>query len=392
MGQAKKKMMEEEERGFSTDTENWVCADEFPFQSYLRTDIANNGTDNICTYCGRYTHTLPLSDIVEKVYNGIVEVFENPADTLPFESGNDGWGDLDGTGLHKEGAGYILRDGHHIMTTYETLEEAGFEPRSEELLSDISDSINQDDWVYKNLLYSTDDEVLEFNWETFWENTINDFKAGKTYSDIKRDNEVYLNYMKEALSRNLLTLTKTLKKGFELFRCVNYKDVPDPIEPKHLWAPPVKFASSQRMSRQGQSRFYASFDAKTPLKEAVINTTGETACLATFELTQDVKILDFTNLPAARILNCPDLLAYRFFNLFANDITQPVGDNEKEKYVPTQIMRDIIEDSFSEAGIMGIKYDSVKGTHSQNVVLFLDDETCGGYLSLKKVEQHRPTP
>lgn len=392
MGQAKKYMMEEEERGYSIDSEKWICADEFPHQSYLRYYIGKSFEDHICSYCGEDKQCLSLNAIVEKVYDAIEEVFEDPSASLPFESSDDTWGDLDGTGLHKEGAGFVLPDHHHIMTTTEALEEAGFEPRTDQIIDDISESIHQGYWVYRDLMYSTDQEILEFNWQTFWENTIKDAKSGKPYEEIKRDNAVHLNFMKEALASNLHALSKEIPKGSELYRCVNYKTVPDPLEAKNLWAPPAKYASSQRMSRNGQSRFYASLDPQTPLKEAVKNTNGETACLGTFALTRSIRILDFTDLPEARLLNCPDLLAYRFFNLFAEDITQPVSDSEKEKYVPTQIMRDIVEDAFSESGILGIKYSSVKGTASQNVVLFLDDTTCAAYLSLKTATQHPPHP
>ena len=56
------------------------------------------------------------------------------------------------------------------------------------------------------------------------------------------------------------------------------------------------------------------------------------------------------------------------------------------QYVPTQIMRDLIENDFSRAGIMGIKYQSVKNDGQPNVVLFLDNNTCAAWLELKDKE------
>lgn len=388
MGRAKWKMMEDEERGFLVESEKWVCADEFPHQQYLREYIDQSFDNHICSYCGEDKQAVRLNEIINQVYEALETIFETPDDALPFESHNDIWDDLEGAGLHKEGAGYILRDGFHIMDTSEALVEAGFKPRSDKLISDISESIINNSWVYKNLIESTDEERLVSNWERYWENIITSTKDGKSYEEVKNESKNLLMFMTESLRSNLNSLEKELCKGTELFRCVNYHTVPDPLEATHLWAPPTQFASSQRMSKEGQSRFYASFDDQTPLKEAVKNTTGETACLATFELTKTIRILDFTNLPEARILNCPDVLAYRFFNRFAEDITQPVEDKEKYKYVPTQIIRDIIESELSSAGIMGIKYASVKGTHSENIVLFLDNSSCCEYLSLKKVELH----
>ena len=62
------------------------------------------------------------------------------------------------------------------------------------------------------------------------------------------------------------------------------------------------------------------------------------------------------------------------------------SDSEKHKYVPTQIMRDLIENDFSRVGIMGIKYRSVKNDGHPNVVLFLDNNTCDEWLELKEKE------
>lgn len=100
----------------------------------------------------------------------------------------------------------------------------------------------------------------------------------------------------------------------------------------------------------------------------------------------DIKVLDFTNVPEANILNVSDFLVYRFYVNFANAITQPVAENEKYKYVPTQLMRDIIEEGYKNVGIMGIKYRSVKGNDTINVVLFLDEHICANYLELVNSE------
>ncbi len=159
---------------------------------------------------------------------------------------------------------------------------------------------------------------------------------------------------------------------------MNYAVVPNPLLPQNLWAPPAKYATAQRMSREGQSRLYASFDKETPIQEAVSGGTDQKHCLGEFALKNDIKVLDFTNVP--------DFLVYRFFVSFANAITQPVADNEKHKYIPTQLMRDIIEDGYKKAGIVGIKYRSVKGVDTENVVLFLDEHSCINYLELVDTE------
>ena len=49
-------------------------------------------------------------------------------------------------------------------------------------------------------------------------------------------------------------------------------------------------------------------------------------------------------------------------------------------------MRDLIENDFLRAGIMGIKYRSVKNDCQPNVVLFLDNNTCAAWMELENKE------
>ena len=355
----------------------------FPHQEYIRERIECDGDKGECSYSGKHEKVLPLSTIVDMVVSAFNEIFEDPANEIPFES-HGIWDDLEGSGLHKEGAGYILPDGKSIMTTEEALEEAGFAPGSDELFDDIADCFLSGDWVVKDALVGTEDERLAYSWQRFWDGTINDSRNQVPYDDIYKHHASLLSSISDTIGSNLHSLRTILSKDSLLYRCVNYKNVPDPLTAENLWAPPVKFATSQRMSRKGQSRFYASFDRETPLSEAVNNGGNEFHCLGIFQLKKEVGLLDFTNIPEPNILNIPDYFAYQFLYGFQKAITQHVGesDSEKHKYVPTQIMRDLIENDFSRAGIMGIKYRSVKNDGQPNVVLFLDNNTCGDCLEL----------
>lgn len=385
MGGVKNLMMEYEARGYSDAPDKKVCAKMFPNQRYIRELIQMKGEYGVCDYCGKEDFVLSLQNVVEFVFDEFQKIFETP-DNLPFESRGI-WDELAGTGLHKECAGYILPDERSIMSTGEALFFAGFEPDDDNISDDISGCILEDAWVLKNPFELTDEETMSHNWEEFWKNTINATKEGKSYCSIRVENSYLLDYISASIASNIHSLKTVIRKGDRLYRCVNYKKIPQPLEAKHLWAPPAEKASSQRMSRDGQSRFYASFDSETPLREAVSDGSVQYHCLGEFELEEDIEILDFSNIPSPNILNVPDMFAYRFFYKFSYAITQQVGDDEKEKYVPTQLMRDIIEENFLRLGILGIKYRSVKGKNTTNVVLFVDDASCGKYLRLifKKV-------
>ena len=222
-------------------------------------------------------------------------------------------------------------------------------------------------------------------WDSFWSNTINDFRNGVLYNDLFVKYSSTFSFISESIASNLHSLTRTFKKGEVFYRCVNNKDVPSLMTPSNLWAPPAEYASSQRMSSEGQSRLYVSFDRETPIKEAVSITGTQHHCLGVFSLTKDIKVLDFSDIPVPNILNVPDFFAYRFFYDFARAITKDVK-NDKALYVPTQLLRDIIEQGFSGSGILGIIYRSVKGDNSKNMVLFLDNKTCANYLKMDSFE------
>ena len=387
MGRFKEQMISDEMMGYALTSDKQVCAKMFPHQKYIRERIERDGDDGVCSYSRKYDKVLPLSTIVDMVVSEFHEIFEDPANEIPFES-HGIWDDLEGSGLHKEGGGYILPDGKSIMTTEEALEEAGFAPDSDELFKDIAECFLSNDWVVKDALVGTEDERLANNWQQFWDGTIADSRNQVPYADIYNKHASLLSYLSDIIGSNLHSLRTILSKDSLLYRCVNYNTVPNPLLAENLWAPPVAYASSQRMSRKGQSRFYASFDKATPLSEAVNNGGKEFHCLGIFRLKKEVGLLDFTNIPKPNILNVPDYFAYRFLYGFQNAITQHVGESESEKhkYVPTQIMRDLIENKFKEAEIMGIKYRSVKNDGHPNVVLFLDNNTCGDWLELEEKE------
>lgn len=379
MGYFKELMIEYDERGYGEVPQKSVCAKLFARHKYIREFIQSRGSIGICDYCGEEAIVLPLEKIVEMVATEFFSIFEDPAEEVPFES-HGIWDELEGTGLHKEGSGYILPDNRSIMSTSEALQYVRFEPESDELLDDITDCFRNDAWVLHDPLYETDQERLFRNWDEFWNNTIKEFRNDTPYGIIQRRHQHLLDYLADVIASNRHQLVSHMDKDSIIYRCVNYDPVPYPLDASKLWAPPVQFASSQRMSRDGQSRLYASFDKDTPLKEAVSNGPNKKHCLGTFSLTHSIDILDFTNIPYPRMLNVPDYFAYAFFYGFAKAIVQPVGENEKYKYVPTQLMRDIIESKFMHSGIMGIKYNSVKGDSTQNIVLFLDNNTCANFL------------
>lgn len=382
MGRAKQMQIEIEGRGYSVPCDKHVCAELFRGHRFIIDYIGEHGVPGCCDYTHKPTQVVPLEDVVAFIMPRFRSYFEDPAEECSYESGGDDE-EWEGSGFHKE-YGYILPDSRTIFSTREALCELGLELENGILFEDIVSSFNNDSWVLVDPYGNIVDEELQWTWEQFAKDVINSKKQGIEDDVILQQHKNRLDDIVYEIKRNLPELIKVLQAGKPLYRCVYYSNPPKSITASNIWAPPTDKASSQRMSREGQSRFYASFDEETPLFEA--QTSGdEIGLLGTFLLVEDTNVLDLTNLPSRSFMDVEDFFSWRFLQQFTNYIAQPVPANERYEYVPTQIMRDVFENNIPE--IQGIMYRSCKDESKTNVVMFWDNKTCGKYIRLETYKE-----
>lgn len=377
MGRAKQMQIEIEERGFSVPCDKHVCAKLFRGHRFIIDYIGEHGVLGCCDYTHKPTQVVPLEDVVAFIMPRFRSYFEDPAEECSYESGGDDE-EWEGSGFHKE-YGYILPNSRAIFSTREALCELGLELGNETLFEDIASSFINDSWVLVDPYGNTVDEELQWTWEQFAKDVINSKKQGIEDDVILQQHKNRLDDIVCEIRRNLSELIEVLPTGKLLYRCVYYNTLPKSITASNIWAPPADKASSQRMSREGQSRFYASFDKETPLLEA--QTSGdEIGLLGMFQFVEDTNVLDLTNLPFRSFMDVEDFFSWRFLQQFTNYIAQPVPANERYEYVPTQIMRDVFENNIPE--IQGIMYRSCKDESKTNVVMFWDNHSCAHHINL----------
>lgn len=384
MGVVKNHMIEEQERGF-TDVPDWeVSAEMFPYHQKVRDLIITRGHQGKCHFTGKTTQVLDLTTIVEYINRKFRELYEDPANECGYESHDDD-DEYEGTGWHKD-YNYILPDSRSVMTTQEAFEQENFVTANEELTNTIVSSINGDIWVIVDPYGDTPDEAAIYDWEDYKRKVIEEARNGVSYEDL------YTRYspkIAELLCGNIIGSSDhitTLSNAEHIFRCVNYNPVPNPLTIKELAAPPATFAFPNRMSRQGQSRMYASFDDATPIKEAVDSAPDKSHCLGEFDFTHDVKVLDLCSMPYSLFLNVDNYWGFRFMQSFAEAIRYHVPENDKLLYTPTQIMTDYIESVMKSRGVCGIIYPSSKKRGLRNIVLFFDQAECPNHMSLVRSE------
>lgn len=382
MGRAIEWMMEMEQRGYGEVPEKMVCAELFREHRMIVDYIEDNGKKGECDYMHIQTEVVPLEDIVGIIAERFQDYYETPEEECAYESrsADEDW---EGLGIHSEN-GYIIPNNRTILNTLEALQDLGVDLDNEELEEDIAACFNNDSWVLKDPYGMTEDEELNMVWDRFFDSVCKMKRSGVNDDEIYAEHAQLLDDVVGTVLSNKDDLVLQLPEGQPLFRCVYYKTEPDEVTASCIWAPPVDKASSQRMSREGQSRFYASLDMKTPQEEATNGDSRTLGLLGRFILKDRVEVLDLTNVPYRSFMDVHDYFAWCFLRQFADYIAQPVDEDEKYKYAPTQIVRDVFEKNIS--GIQGIMYKSCKCAGKKNVVMFWDDKTCGDYIKMESYQ------
>ena len=383
MGRAKEWMMEMEQRGYGEVSEKMVCAELFRGHRMIVDYIAENGKKGECDYTHTQTEVVPLEDIVSMVVERFMDYYETPEEECAYESRSvdEDW---KGSGMHSEN-GYIIPNNRTILTTLEALQDLGLDLDNEELEEDIAVCFNNDSWILKDPYGTTDDEELNMVWNRFFDSVCKKKQSEGRDDEIYAEHAQLLDDVVDAVLSNISDLVQPLPEGMPLFRCVYYNPKPEEVSASNIWAPPADKASSQRMSREGQSRFYASLDMRTPQEEATNSDKAAVGLLGRFLLKDRVKVLDLTNVPYRSFMDVHNYFAWCFLIQFADYIAQPVEENEKYKYAPTQILRDVFEKNIP--GIQGIMYKSCKCEGKKNVVMFWDDRTCGDYIKMDNYKE-----
>jgi len=153
----------------------------------------------------------------------------------------------------------------------------------------------------------------------------------------------------------------------------------------------LKYAKNNRFSPIGISYGYYSFDKHTILFEARVDIDNEVA-IGEFELSQNLKILDFRNNNLAKYKNPYNdefnedvYCGEEFILYFLFDISKPIRENDSLlEYVPTQILSEYI----CSLGYDGFIFDSSQNKGGENLVLFGDNPSYKSHNFLKIKEKN----
>lgn len=394
MGLVKRWMEEQEDRGFSSVGNKFVCSqciDEPDIRLYIKT----NGDSEACSYCER-------AKVSTLHFDKFMEFF--------MECMNDEYGYPDNEGVPWEGG--WLGD---VFDSYDLLDQIGLSIESECLQQDISDSISDRQWCKKGFYQLDPSEVLLHGWNEFVSVVKHKsrfvFYRVNEQENLRGYEEIPPNAFLDALCGVIsdLNMYETIPAEKQLVRVRIHSRKEVIVKATEIGPPDREYAVyPSRMSPAGIPMFYGAFDKKTAIAETYSEKEYEQiATVGTFRSTRSLNMVDLTKLPKYPGLFSGHDRKYRhnvyFINSFLEDFTASVSKDGKEHidYVPTQVVSEhirYIHVDNNDNKIDGIIYPSSKNPKEKAVVLFCENSHCvdkdnittESLLVLQKLQQVNP--
>lgn len=380
MGFMKRKMMEEQERGWSSLGDKSVCADCFRDGALVRY-VEEHATSYECDYCGRKSKRRPIAapvdDVMEYIDAGVKSEWGDPNDELPYESREGGF---QGNTLDAED---LVADELWDCFANDTLVE------------EITEGYAGRTFCKRDYFGLTRSESLMFGWEQFCRvvkhRTRFLFLAENDDDEhILSSDEItpatFLDFLGEVITE--ANLLRTLPPGTRFYRVRVHKPSESVKTARDLGTPPAEYARfSNRMSPAGIPLFYGASDRKTAVKETydpeqkgpVVVTGGE------FVTARQLLVCDFTYLPPSPSLFEIEQRRLRhglkFLRSFVADLSRPIKRDGQEhiEYVPTEVVTEYLRRVYTHprlGQVRGLLYRSAQHNSGTCCALFFDSGEC----------------
>jgi Zn ribbon nucleic-acid-binding protein len=355
-------------------SDEFVCAN-CVFDDGLKRWIRRNVASKECTFCGRKMQrriAAPLSDTVAYIEQCLAPHYEDPAESLPYESREGGYQGV-------------------VYDTDEVLYDAGLEfdgPGADRLRDAIIDGLSLTQWTDANPFSLSREDQLSFSWKYFCElvkHKLRFFFLGQKRSC---DDELY---SPSEILKRIFEFAEhadsfvTLPKGAHLFRVRRRRRGQKFSTASTLGPPPEEQAhQNNRMSPAGIVMTYMAEDSRTALSETA-NRSG-TFVVGEFVTERDALILDLTNVPEPPSIfeELSDAIEFDprperiFLRQVSRDISKPIARDDREhvEYVPTQVVTEYVRTNIKIGGksVDGIRYPSSRRPGKAAIVLFADQD------------------
>lgn len=344
--------------------DKFVCADMFDDPA-LAAVVQDNLSARHCSYCGKTAKqpiAAPLDVVMERIWEGIGQHYENAGNGVGWEGG---W------------VGATTWDTYDLIE--ETVALAENAPRA--LFDDIVAALPMQDWSRIDPYGARYGDVMNWSWEDFT-STIKHvrryfFEQHLGPSDRRSEKVSPIDLLGSMAERaRSYGLFRDLSAGQTFYRSRGRETRARITDPLELGPPPPERASQSRMSPAGIPMFYGAEDPETAIAETI--TQPGRYALARFRTTRPIKVLDLRRAPWVSIFDSArgDLSEWcRFMGSFIRDFQRPVEHNGSQHYAyaPTQVVTEFLRtEAGRHGGLDGVLYRSVRRPAGSCVVLFAE--------------------
>ena len=362
MGRLKDSLLDPDE--WERSPGKFVCAEMFDDPA-LAAIVRDNVESRRCSYCdkrSRHPIAAPLDAVVERIWEGIGEHYENAANGVGWEGG---W------------AGATTWDTYDLIE--ETVSLSDEAPGA--LFDDIVAALPAQDWSLIDPYGPRYGDVMNWSWDDFT-STIKHvrryfFEQHLGPSDRSSEKVSPIDLLGSMAEKaRSYGLFRELPAGQQYYRSRWRETRARIVDPLELGPPPPAKASQSRMSPAGIPMFYGAEDSATAIAETI--TEPGRYALAKFRTTRPIKILDLRRAPWVSIFDPArgGLSEWcRFMASFIRDFQRPVEHDGSQhyEYTPTQVVTEFLRtDARRHGGLDGILYRSVRRSAGSCVVLFAD--------------------
>jgi hypothetical protein len=377
MGWAKRKMEEDEERGFASGNNSLICSKHFEDYA-LQRFIISNGKVGRCEYCDieeledyRGVPVVTFDALMDVIVEGITNHYGNPDD--------------EGVGYDSREGGYMLDE---IYDTYDLIRDViMLEADDDSIVQEIIDTIGMKAWCPYNPYTLAESAELRYDWETFCKLIKHEvrFVFFRYPKKLEKDHQTLEpSYILDKIGEFIVGLGMFFKTDpphlivkfpLTMFRARQHSKTDQVTNCDGIGPPPTeKATNANRFSPAGISMFYGSRRKSTAIQEIIDPTkTDELITIGSFKNARPLNLIDLTSLTEISIFDLSKSKYYQpalFLMGFIESISKKIEKDGREhfEYVPTQVVTEYLRHVLPE--VSGINVDGIKYKSA------LDGEDC----------------
>ncbi len=385
MGRVKEYFMRQQEEGWRSVGNKYVCADCISDYA-IRGFVESAARHHTCSYCERVSDdeiAAPMDDVLAFIAAGFRREYDIPENCLPWDGQEGGW------------QGVTPDDGYDVVSDLEIInwDSDGADAQHTDLVSAFSDR----QFVQHDPFGLTVSEGLRYSWERFCNTVKHQTRFVLFRIKLKRRSRSYDPDEEGTVPVHLVlerigglveehSLARDLPRRSVLIRARQHKASLTLTKASDLGSPPHERASQSRMSPAGISMFYAAADEKTAFLETHNPRDTRSRCMTfgRFLAARKLRIVDLTEIPDVPSIFDEDRFYTRqgiiFLRQFAADISKPIERDGREhyEYVPTQVVAEYFRSVLKIDGksIDGIAFRSSRRGAGISYCIFANQSGC----------------